>query len=134
LPFSHCLVIGALTTPIQVDCMTKITTSRNPSKKRRDRCKSEKNRFRSSSHCLEPIGKTVSEHISSSFSTNDGEALSKLKNEISGKEINVVTLEIHSTSCSTYVLALHNAIENLGNLYQAMTFSNLYISCQEIKV
>jgi hypothetical protein len=65
----------ALTAKIQVDCMTKITTAWNPSKKRSNRNKLEQDCFRFSRHCLQPTGVTMQEHIPSPFRTNNTEAL-----------------------------------------------------------
>lgn len=74
--------IKDLTTEIQVDRMTKITTARNPSEKRSNGYKLEENCFWIYRHSLEPVWVTMWEHITSSFRANDSEALSTLQKQV----------------------------------------------------
>lgn len=72
-------MMGAeLTAKIQVDSMTQIATSWNPTKERGNRYKFKENWLWVGSYCLKPLRVAVREHIPSSFRPHDGEALFKV--------------------------------------------------------
>lgn len=133
--------------------MTEIATAWKTSKKRSNGYKLKEDSFWFSKYCLEPIGVTIHEHITTSFRANDCKALFQVRK---GKDYSQLRISVHNTQVLeffAYILAwrfrnsgqmhgvgLQNTIEHLRNLEKFIGFvnyinvkKNIKISDQKIK-